>query len=143
MADEDVRVEVLGLVAEDIAKAWRPMPPTLCGVYGVSTRSPMRDPRIGVGWTVARAEMLGRWTFIREAMWIPIRACRGGVSASPLAFWASSRIVRDPRDLPGGIPRDPPLDIAVTSVQFQIRIPIEISITIKNRPKSFKVIKNH
>ena len=63
------------------------MPPTLWGVHGVFTGSPMRDPRIGVGWTVARAEMRGRWTSIRETMWIPIRARPCGVSASPLAFW--------------------------------------------------------
>ena len=42
---------------------------------------------------------------------------------------------RDPQGSP------PPVDIVVTSVQFQIRIPIEISINIKNRPKSSEVIK--
>ena len=38
---------------------------------------------------------------IPEALWMAIRARRGGVCASPLAFWASSGIVRDAGNPPG------------------------------------------
>ena len=82
-------------ISDSIAKAWRPMPPTLWGIHGVFTGSPLRDPRIGVGWTAARAEMRGRWTyaFIITVTWW--RSARKGVakSDSPLFVSIPQRLV--------------------------------------------------
>ena len=62
------------------------------------------------------------WTFIREAVWTAIRARRGGVSASPLAFWPRSAIVRDSR-----VPRDFPL----YRHRFQLRLLLQNEVQIR------------